>query len=170
MRGVAYKSYNLAREAFNMKEDVARSLFLMGLMHDFAYAFVENQTEHEHEGGRILKLSGFNWAGAVFDHGDPDVDDWTDELLILNLADMTTSPDSKPIAIDKRLEDIENRYDTDSIQATKSAQIDQTNQRRTRQTRPNNSKLIDPKVIQIKIPGFTPRIFYEVEIIYFAFR
>lgn len=123
MRGVAYKSYNLALEVFNMEEDVARGLFLMGLMHDFAYAFVENQTEHEHEGGRILKLSGFDWAEAVFDHGDPDVDDWTDELLILNLADMTTSPDGKPITIGQRLEDIENRYGTDSIQATKARKL-----------------------------------------------
>ena len=123
MRGVAYKSYNLAREVFNMEEDVARGLFLMGLTHDFAYAFVENQTDHEHEGGRILKLSGFDWAEAVFDHGDPDVDDWTDELLILNLADMTTSPDGKPITIGQRLEDIENRYGTDSIQATKARKL-----------------------------------------------
>ena len=125
MRGVAYKSYNLAREVFNMKEDVARSLFLMGLVHDFAYAFVENQTDqdHEHEGGRILELSDFNWADSVFNHGDPDMDDWTDELLILNLADMTTSPDGKPIAIDQRLEDIENRYGTDSIQATKARKL-----------------------------------------------
>ena len=67
MRGGAYKSYNLAREVFNMEEDTARGLFLMGLVHDFAYAFVENQTEHEHEGGRILELSGFDWAEAVFD-------------------------------------------------------------------------------------------------------
>ena len=123
MRGVAYKSYNLAREVFKMKEDVARSLFVMGLTHDFAYAFVKNQTDHEHEGGRILKLSGFDWAEAVFDHGDPDVDDWTDELLILNLADMTTSPDGKPITIGQRLEDIENRYGTDSIQATKARKL-----------------------------------------------
>lgn len=123
MRGVAYKSYNLALEVFNMEEDVARGLFLMGLTHDFAYAFVENQTEHEHEGGRILKLSGFNWSEAVFDHGDPDVDDWTDELLILNLADMTTSPDGKPISIDQRLEDIKNRYGTDSVQVTKARKL-----------------------------------------------
>ena len=119
MRGVAYKSYNLAREVFKM----ARSLFLMGLTHDFAYAFVENQTDHEHEGGRILELSGFNWADSVFNHGDPDVDDWTDELLILNLADMTTSPDGKPITISQRLEDIENRYGTDSVQATKARKL-----------------------------------------------
>lgn len=123
MRGVAYKSYNLAREVFNMEEDVARSLFVMGLTHDFAYAFVENQTNHEHEGGRILKLSGFDWAEAVFDHGDPDVDDWTDELFILNLADMTTSPDGKPITTNQRLKDIENRYGANSIQATKARKL-----------------------------------------------
>ena len=123
MRGVAYKSYNLAREVFNMEEDTARGLFLMGLVHDFAYAFVENQTDHEHEGGRILELSGFDWAEAVFDHGNPDIENWTDELLILNIADMTTSPDSKPITIGQRLEDIENRYGTDSIQATKARKL-----------------------------------------------
>ena len=123
MRGVAYKSYNLAREVFNMEEDTARGLFLMGLVHDFAYAFVENQTDHEHEGGRILELSGFDWAEAVFDHGNPDIENWTDELLILNIADMTTSPDGKPITIGQRLEDIENRYGTDSIQATKARKL-----------------------------------------------
>ncbi len=123
MRGVAYKSYNLAREVFKMKEDVARSLFVMGLTHDFAYAFVKNQTDHEHEGGRILEISGFNWANSVFNHGDPDADDWTDELFILNLADMTTSPDGKPITINQRLEDIENRYGADSIQVTKARKL-----------------------------------------------
>ena len=123
MRGVAYKSYNLAREVFNMEEDTARGLFLMGLVHDFAYAFVENQTDHEHEGGRILELSGFDWAEAVFDHGNPDIENWTGELLILNIADMTTSPDGKPITIGQRLEDIENRYGTDSIQATKARKL-----------------------------------------------
>ena len=123
MRGVAYKSYNLAREVFKMKEDTARGLFLMGLVHDFAYAFVENQTDHEYEGGRILELSGFDWAEAVFDHGNPDIENWTDELLILNIADMTTSPDGKPITIGQRLEDIENRYGTDSIQATKARKL-----------------------------------------------
>ena len=123
MRGVAYKSYELARNVFKMEEDVARGLFLMGLTHDFAYAFVKNQTDHEHEGGRILELSGFNWAEAVFDHGDPDVDDWTDELLILNLADMTTSPNGEPITINQRLEDIKNRYGTDSVQATKARKL-----------------------------------------------
>ena len=86
MRGVAYKSYDLAREVFNMEEDMARSLFLMGLVHDFAYAFVENQTDHEHEGGRILKLSGFNWAEAVFNHGDPDVDDLDGRIAYLKLG------------------------------------------------------------------------------------
>ena len=123
MRGVAYKSYNLAREVFKMKEDVARSLFVMGLTHDFAYAFVKNQTDHEHEGGRILEISGFNWANSVFNHGDPNVDNWTDELLILNLADMTTSPDGNPITIGQRLEDIENSSGTDSIQATKARKL-----------------------------------------------
>ena len=123
MRGVAYKSYNLARNVFKMEEDMARGLFVMGLTHDFAYTFVKNQMDHEHEGGRILELSGFNWANSVFNHGDPEVDDWTDELLILNLADMTTSPDGKPITIGQRLEDIENRYDTDSIQATKARKL-----------------------------------------------
>ena len=123
MRGVAYKSYKLARNVFKMEEDVARGLFVMGLTHDFAYAFVKNQTDHEHEGGRILELSGFNWANSVFNHGDPDVDNWTDELLILNLADMTTSPNGEPITIDQRLEDIKNRYGANSVQTTKARKL-----------------------------------------------
>ncbi len=59
----------------------------------------------------------------LFDHGNPDIENWTDELLILNIADMTTSPDGKPITTNQRLEDIENRYGTDSIQATKARKL-----------------------------------------------
>ncbi|QWQ31888.1 HD domain-containing protein [Candidatus Minimicrobia naudis] len=164
MRGVAYKSYNLAREVFNMEEDVARSLFVMGLTHDFAYPFVENQTRrHEHEGGRILKLSGFNWAEAVFNHGDPDVENWTDEVLILNLANMTTSPDGKPITTNKLT--LEKISKTDMAQIAfrqqKRLQIKQTNQRRTHQTKPNNPKLINPKVNQNKNPRIRSEDFYS---------
>ena len=123
MRSVAYKSYKLARNVFKMEENKARSLFAMGLIHDFAYTFVENQTEHEHEGGRILKLSGFNWADAVFDHGDPDIESWTDELLILNLADMTTGPNGESLTMDQRLVDIKNRYGPESTQSTRAIRL-----------------------------------------------
>lgn len=123
IRSVAYKSYKLARNVFKMEEDVARGLFVMGLTHDFAYAFVKNQTEHEHEGGRILKLSGFNWADAVFDHGNPDIESWTDELLILNLADMTTGPNGESLTMDQRLVDIKNRYGPESTQSTKANRL-----------------------------------------------
>lgn len=123
MRSVAYKSYKLARNVFKMEENKARSLFAMGLIHDFAYTFVENQTEHEHEGGRILRLSGFDWADAVFDHGDPDIESWTDELLILNLADMTTGPNGESLTMDQRLVDIKNRYGPESTQSTKANRL-----------------------------------------------
>lgn len=123
MRSVAYKSYKLARNVFKMEEDVARGLFVMGLTHDFAYAFVKNQTEHEHEGGRILKLSGFNWADVVFDHGNPDIESWTDELLILNLADMTTGPNGESLTMDQRLVDIKNRYGPESTQLIRANRL-----------------------------------------------
>jgi len=123
MRSVAYKSYKLARNVFKMEEDVARGLFVMGLTHDFAYAFVKNQTEHEHEGGRILKLSSFDWADAIFDHGNPDIDSWTDELLILNLADMTTGLNGESLTMDQRLVDIKNRYGPESTQSTRANRL-----------------------------------------------
>ncbi len=89
----------------------------------FSYAFVENQTEHEHEGGRILRLSGFDRADAVFDHGNPDIESWTDELLILNLADMTTGPNGKSLTMDQRLVDIKNRYSPESTQLIKANRL-----------------------------------------------
>ncbi len=93
MRGVAYKSYNLAREVFNMEDDVARGLFLMGLTQDFAYAFVENQTDHEHEGGRILELSGFNWADSheVFWCSNFNLHDWLKQDWVSLLNTFTSS-------------------------------------------------------------------------------
>ncbi len=83
--GVAQNLANLAREVFNMKD--GRAVYFYRTDTRLAYAFfVENQTDHEHEGGRILNYLGFNWAEAVFNHGDSDVDDWTDEIAYLKLS------------------------------------------------------------------------------------
>ena len=55
------------------------------------------------------------WA-EIFHHGDPDSDYQSDELLVLNLADMLTSKDGSATTIPARLTDIASRYGVESTQ------------------------------------------------------
>lgn len=88
----------------------------MGLVHDFAYEFVSDQREHEHAGGEILKRVGFVYADEVFLHGDSDVEHWSEELFVLNLADLTTSSTGERCSFEQRLGSVVERYGKDSVQ------------------------------------------------------
>ncbi len=82
-------------------------IFSGSSQHSLLYAFVENQTDHEHE-GRDPKIIWLHRASRASNHGDPVTwDDGGTNCLSKLKVDMTISPDGKPITIDKRLEDIE---------------------------------------------------------------
>lgn len=89
---------------------------ILGLIHDAAYEFVENQEEHEHKGGEILRSNGYRYWKEVYYHGNPDSEYDSAELRLLNRADMTTGPDGKDMTIDERLADIAERYGETSSQ------------------------------------------------------
>lgn len=113
MNGTANRAYEIAKTVFGKTEDRARELYIFGLLHDVGYAF--DPTDHAHAGGRVLIALGVA-ADAVYDHGDPTVGFMDDELLIVNAADMTTSPTGAPIRMEDRLKDIGDRYGADSPQ------------------------------------------------------
>lgn len=112
--------------AKKMKKEVEKSpqkfsaspedIFYLGLIHDAAYEFVENQEEHEHKGGEILRSNGYRYWKEVYYHGNPDSEYDSAELRLLNRADMTTGPDGKDMTIDERLADIAERYGESSSQ------------------------------------------------------
>lgn len=95
-------------------------MFYLGLIHDAAYEFSNNQEEHEHKGGEILKLNGYRYWEEVYYHGDPNSEYDSAELRLLNYADMTTGPDGTDITVEARLEDIADRYGYSSAQYHKA--------------------------------------------------
>lgn len=105
MLGVARKAYEIAK-LLGYSEDECKKYFAIGLNHDIGYEF-DNLT-HEEIGGKIFE----EWelaSRAIRTHGNtkyPLSTDW----IIINLADMTTSPTGKPITMTDRLQDIENRF------------------------------------------------------------
>lgn len=111
MNATANRAYEIATTIFGKTEDRARELYIFGLLHDVGYAF--DPADHAHAGGRVLADLGFA-TDAVYDHGDPNVGVMDDELLIVNAADMTTSPTGAPMRMEDRLRDIGERYGADS--------------------------------------------------------
>ena len=89
-------------------------MFLLGVMHDLGYEFMENNDSHAIVGGEILNRSGYQYWKEVSLHGDETVDNMTDELFILNCADMMTGPNGESFTFDERLEEIADRFGKDS--------------------------------------------------------
>lgn len=111
MNATANRAYEIATTIFGKTEDQARQLYILGFLHDVGYAF--DPADHAHAGGRVLADLGFA-TDAIYDHGDPNVGVMNDDLLIVNAADMTTSPTGAPMRMEDRLRDIGERYGADS--------------------------------------------------------
>lgn len=113
MNATANRAYEIAKTVFGKSENKARQLYVLGLLHDVGYAF--DPDDHAHAGGSVLISLGVE-IDAVYDHGDPTVGFMDDELLIVNAADMTTSPTGAPMRMEDRLNDIGERYGVNSPQ------------------------------------------------------
>lgn len=115
--GVARACYSYGKEIFDWEEEKSREMFLIGFLHDVGYEFVEDPIEHEEVGGSILKQLGFRYAQEIKSHGDPHSTFTSQELFILNLADLTVSHDGTPCTMQQRLDLVIQRYGENSIQA-----------------------------------------------------
>lgn len=108
--GVARKAKMLAEKLKTNDTQYAEDMFLLGIMHDLGYEFMESNASHAAVGSEILKRSGYQYWQEVALHGDETVDDMTDELFILNCADMMTGPKGEDFTFDKRLKEIAQRF------------------------------------------------------------
>lgn len=115
--GVARACYSYGKEIFDWEEEKSREMFLVGFLHDVGYEFVEEPIQHEEVGGTILEQLGFRYAQEVASHGDPHSTFTSQELFILNLADLTVSHDGTPCTMQQRLNLVIQRYGENSIQA-----------------------------------------------------
>ena len=112
--GVARKAKILADKLKPNNVKYAEDMFLLGIMHDLGYEFIESNASHAAIGGEILKRSGYQYWQEVALHGDETVDDMTDELFILNCADMMTGPKGEDFTFDERLKEIAQRFGEDA--------------------------------------------------------
>ena len=66
----------------------------------------------------FLKEEGYGFWEEVYEHGNPDVESPTQELMLLNWADMHTDGKENRVSFEERLRDINNRYGVDSVEYT----------------------------------------------------
>lgn len=112
--GVARKAKVLAEKLKPNDEKYAEDMFLLGVMHDFGYEFTESNASHAAIGGEVLKRSGYKYWQEVALHGDETVENMSDELFILNCADMMTGPNGEDLTFEERLAEIASRFGKDA--------------------------------------------------------
>lgn len=59
-------------------------VFILGILHDIGYEFTEDQLEHGHKGGLILKEQGYKYWREVYYHGLTQSEFSSSELWLLN--------------------------------------------------------------------------------------
>lgn len=111
--GVARKAKILADKLKPNNVQYAEDMFLLGIMHDLGYEFIESNASHAYVGGEILKRNNYQFWSEVSLHGDETVKNMSDELFILNCADMSTGPNGENFTFDERLEEIASRFGKD---------------------------------------------------------
>lgn len=112
--GVARKAKEFALKFKPDDAEFAEDMFLLGILHDMGYEFMESNAGHAAIGGEILKRSGYQHWQEVALHGDETVENMTDELFILNSADMSTGPNGEDFTFEQRLAEIAGRFGEDS--------------------------------------------------------
>ena len=112
--GVARKAKMLAEKLKTNDTQYAEDMFLLGIMHDLGYEFMESNASHAAVGGEILKRNNYRYWQEVSLHGDETVENMSDELFILNCADMSTGPNGEDFTFDERLKEIAQRFGEDA--------------------------------------------------------
>jgi len=112
--GVARKAKEFALKMQPDNEKYAEDMFLLGLLHDLGYEFSETGNDHSSIGGEILKRAGYKYWNEVANHGYSENSLITDELFILNCADMSVSAEGENCTMAERLENICRRYGINS--------------------------------------------------------
>lgn len=98
-------------------------MFILGFLHDIGYEFAEQQCDHASVGGEMLKNQGYKYWREVSCHGKLDVEYISEELTMLNIADMSIDSTGKEVGVSARLSDIASRYGIDSKQYVEAEQL-----------------------------------------------
>ena len=113
--GVARKLYSMAAQR-GWSQERAEEMFVLGLLHDMGYEFIDFQPNHAAYGGRILYRCGYKFAKEIALHGTNQSEYQSEELLMLNTADFLVSAKGEVVTAEERLSDIALRYGEESSQ------------------------------------------------------
>lgn len=96
----------------NMKKQDIEDLFILGLLHDIGYEFLEPQEyiTHNYVGGNILREQGYKYWKEVYYHGIANCEYQSEFLDLLNWADMRVDSSGNIVSLDGRLEELSKRY------------------------------------------------------------
>lgn len=122
-REVGCLAVQLGREMFDWDEQHCQQMFLLGLVHDCGYEFVDDLLDHPIVGSNLLKESGYFYWREVRWHGIPHAPYYSNELLVLNIADLLVGRDGRRVTLIQRLNDIARRYGTESEQFIRAKQL-----------------------------------------------
>ena len=109
-----YMAKMAAQKGWNQER--CQEMFLLGYIHDIGYEFCEVQSEHPTVGADLLKNQGYKYWREILYHGMATDDYDSEELILLNIADMTIDSSGRNVGAGQRLLDIANRYGVDSVQ------------------------------------------------------
>jgi len=100
----------ISREKYNWDDQKCKEMFILGCVHDIGYEFSELQEEHPNIGGLLLKNSNYKYWKEVYYHGKVTNEYESEELNLLNIADMQINSFGEKVTIDERIQDIAKRY------------------------------------------------------------
>ena len=106
-------------------EEMCREMFFLGYIHDIGYEFSQEQQEHSYVGGQFLKEQGYRYSREVWYHGIVTEEYSSEELKLLNTADMCIDSSGNHVGAVRRLADIEERYGVSSRQYTEAEKLAQ---------------------------------------------
>lgn len=103
------KNYTI-RENLSAKD--TETLFVLGLLHDIGYEFLdgEDYSKHNFIGGQLLKKQGYKYWKEVYYHGVVNCKYKSKYLDLLNWADMRVDDKGNIVSFEERCESISERY------------------------------------------------------------
>ena len=120
---VANKMKELVEGSPNEYNASPNEAFIIGILHDIGYEFVDDQKEHAHVGGLTLKKQGYKYWKEIFYHGLPQNEFTSPELWLLNYVDMITGPTGKYTTLVERIKEISVRYGMGSWQEREAIEL-----------------------------------------------
>ena len=106
--GVGKLMYYLAKEK-GWKEEKCQEMFVLGYLHDVGYEFTDNEY-HALTGAEILAFSDYKYCKEIMFHGSLQKSFCSEELDLLNIADLHIDSNGNFVSIRRRLKDIAERY------------------------------------------------------------